>query len=113
MRADLAALADRLAGFAVRLQLRAVTATPESDAAALAQAFEDRLLLDEITQDVRRTHQKLLSLYPAVTEETVEAARQLADAVAEAAHGEAFEDELGPLARRLARWIDDVEDALA
>lgn len=113
VRVDVAALADRLAGLGVRLQLRAVAGVPESEAAALAQAFEDRLLLDEVAQDARRTHQKLLSLYPAVPDAVVEEARQLAARAAEAAHADAFEEELGPLARRLGAWLDDVQEALA
>ncbi len=113
VRADLAVLADRLSGLAVRLQLRAITGVPESEAAALAQAFEDRLLLDEIAQDVRRSHQKLLSLYPLVPDLVVEDARALAADVGEAAYADDVEGRMGPLARRLGDWLDEVREALA
>ena len=113
VRADLAVLADHLAGLGVRLQLRAVTGVPETEAAALAQSFEDRLLLDEIAQDVRWAHQKLLSLYPAVPVGLVEEARRLASDGAEAAYMDEFQAQMGPLARRLGDWLDGVREALA
>ncbi len=112
-RADLAALADGLSGLGVRLQLRAVTGEVGSEAAALAQAFEDRLLLDEVAQDARRAHQKLLSLYPVVPGGLVEEARQLATAAATAAYADDADSEMGPLARRLGDWLDEVREALA
>lgn len=113
VRVDLGTLSDRLAGLGVRLQLRAITGTAETEAAAFAQAFEDRLLLDEIAQDVRRAHQKLMSLYPAVSHDVVEDARQLAADAAQAAHADPPETEMGPLARRIGDWLDAVREALA
>ena len=112
VRADLVDLVDHLAGLRVRLHLRAIAGTPETEAAALAQAFEERLLLDEVAQDLRRAHQKLLSLYPAVSDEVVETARRLAFDVGRSVHADGAEAEVGPLARRLGGWLDRVREAL-
>lgn len=106
-RLDVAVLADVLRGLVVRMRLRSTVGAPDAPAAALAQSFENRLLLDDAARALRQTHQKLLSLYPAVAPETVEAVRRLAadashDAVADA-------PDLAALGARLA----DVLDALA
>ncbi len=79
VRQDLAELGAEVGGLLVRLRLRVVTGVPESPAAALAQAFEDRTLLDDLGRTLGVVHRKLLSLYPAVDEGTVEEARRLAD----------------------------------
>ena len=111
-RHDLAALRTELAGQVVRLRLRAVAGAPEGRAAALAQAFEDRLLLDDVARTLGRAHQKLLSLYPAVPEALVEATRQRAAAAARRATADAYDRGLGAFADRLADLADGLAEAL-
>ena len=106
VRDDLTALVATLSGLTARLRLRAAVGAPSAPAAALAQAFEDRLLLAELGREVRRSHQKLLSLYPAVSEDTVEQARVLMGATERLATDAEAEDGLGALADRLADWLD-------
>ena len=110
-RLDLDALRAEAAALVVQLRLRAITGAPESEAAALAQAFEDRVLVDDLGGVARRAHQKLLSLYPAVPEGVVEEARRLAVAAAE--ETEADHPALGDLAHWASDWLDDLEEALA
>ena len=76
-RAALGDLTDQVAEQTVRLRLRAAVGGP-SGPAALAQAFEDRILLDDVGRTLAVAHQKLLSLYPAVEAALVEAVRQQA-----------------------------------
>lgn len=100
--ADLAVLVADLGTMAVQVRLRATVAAPEAQAARLALAFETRLLLADLTRALRTGHQKLLSLYPAVDAETVEAARLLAaDAEREAT---AEEPNLARLAHAVDAW---------
>ncbi|MEM1054638.1 MAG: hypothetical protein AAGI52_03855 [Bacteroidota bacterium] len=122
-RADLAVLVGEIGTHVARLRLRSVVANePMSRAASLAQAFEDRLLLDDLARDTRRAHQKLLSLYPEVSESTVEEARIVADSAARlatepdalpaddsAAAAPAWLD----LAERAADWLDRLRTELA
>ncbi len=108
VRADLGDLWTELGGHVVRLRLRVVTGVPESPAAALAQAFEDRTLLDDVGRTVGVVHQKLLSLYPAVDEGVVEDARRLA---AEARRRAVADDYADGLAAFVAQ-ISDLRDAL-
>ena len=109
-RADLRAVASSIAELNVRLRLRVVTGAPASEAAELAQAFEDRLLLDELAALLRRGHQKLLSLYPDVSEATVETTRQLAADAAWLSTADDYEPALGGLAREVADWLDATAD---
>ncbi|MDT0630188.1 hypothetical protein RQM47_03505 [Rubrivirga sp. S365] len=109
-RLDLDALRADLRALVVQLRLRAVADAPDSEAAALAQAFEDHVLVDDLGGAVRRAHQKLLSLYPAVPEGVVEEARRLATAAAEEI--DADRPALGDLARRVADWLDALADVL-
>ena len=113
VRADLAALRAALAEQTVRLRLRAVVGLPETPAAALAQQFEDRLLLDDVARTVRRAHQKLLSLYPDVPEEVVEEARLLGAEAERCALADDADVHFGPLARRTADWLEALGEALA
>lgn len=108
-RADLHDLHDTVAELTVRLRLRVVTGTPDTEAAALAQAFEDRLLLDDLGQRLRLAHQKLLSLYPAVSEALVETTRQLAAEALDLATADTYDPHLGELAIRVSDWLDAVE----
>lgn len=109
VRADLEALRTDLAGDVVRLRLRAVVGVPEGEAAALAQAFEDRTLLDDLGRTLAVAHQKLLSLYPAVGEAPVEEARVLSLEASRRAVADAYEPGLEAFAERVA----DLADALA
>lgn len=113
VRADLAALRLALHEHVLRLRLRAVAGTPDEPAAALAQQFEDRLLLDDVARAARRVHQKLLSLYPAVSEGAVEEARAVGLEAERESMGEADGGSLGAFARRLADWLDGLDEALA
>lgn len=113
VRADLTKLRAELAEYTVRIRLRAVVGEPEAPVAALAQAFEDRLLLDDLARTSRRVHQKLLSLYPLVSEGVVEEARLFAaEADAHAASDEVG-GHLATLAHRLPQWLDTLNEALA
>ena len=109
-RADLDALRTEAASLVVQLRLRAVADAPDNEAAALAQAFEDHVLVGDLGRAVRRAHQKLLSLYPAVPEDVVEEARCLAAAAQ--AEAEADHPALGRVARRAADWLDALRDVL-
>ncbi|MEM6325788.1 MAG: hypothetical protein AAF791_01585 [Bacteroidota bacterium] len=119
-RADLDALSSEIRGHVARLRLRSVIAHENRrQAARLAQAFEDRLLLDDLARDTRRAHQKLLSLYPDVSEAVVEEARIVADSATRlatepdalpaddsAAASPAWLD----LAERAADWLDALRE---
>ena len=113
VRADLADLRADLADQVVRLRLRAAVGAPEPRAAALAQAFEDRVLLDDTARTLARIHQKLLSLYPAVDAPLVEAVRQLAQAAGARAVADDHDRELASFAGRLAGLADRLGEALA
>ena len=108
-RADLHVIASSIAELTVRLRLRVATGTPETEAAELAQAFEDRLLLDDLARRLRLAHQKQLSLYPEVSEVLIETTRQLAADAARLSTADDYEMEWGELAIRVADWLDDVE----
>ncbi len=112
VRTDLAALRAELAEQVVRLRLRVVAGLPEGDAAALAQTFEDRLLLDDIGRTLARVHQKLLSLYPAVPEGLVEQVRQRAASAARRATADAYDRDLGAFTITVADLADDLAEAL-
>lgn len=113
VREDLSALRTALHEQILRLRIRAIAPTPEAPVAALAQAFEDRLLLDDFARAVRRSHQKLLSLYPAVPETVVEEARMLGVEGERRALADLDEMDLGDLGRRAAAWLDELDEALA
>ena len=96
-----------LAVLLVRLRVRLAAAEPADPTAALVQAFEGRLVLDDVARAARRAHQALLSLYPAIAAETVEEARRLsvsAEALA-TADGARLAGAAG-LAADLAAWLD-------
>ena len=109
--AVLGAAVRRLAASLVRLRVRLAAASTDDHTAALVQAFEGRLVLDDVARAARRAHQALLSLYPAVDAALVEDARRLAlDAEALAV---ADVPDAAALAERLADWLDRVSDAPA
>ena len=109
-RAGLADAVRELAVLLVRLRVRLAAEAPADPAAALVQAFEGRLVLDDVARAARRAHQTLLSLYPAVDADLAEDARRLAaDAAALAtAEGTARTGAVAVLAERLAAWLDRV-----
>ena len=113
VRSDLGGLQDALAHAVVRLRLRALIGTPEVRAAALAQAFEDRVLLDDTARTLGTIHQKLLSLYPAVDAGLVEAVRQTAAAAARRAVADAYGADLGAFAARVAEASDRLREVLS
>lgn len=112
VRADLAELRAELADHVARLRLRAAVGVPEPAAAALAQAFEDRVLLDDTARTLARVHQKLLSLFPAVEAPLVEAVRLSAQAAANRAVADDHDRDLAGFASRLAGLADHLRGAL-
>ena len=94
----------------VRLRVRRAAAVPADATAALVQAFEGRLVLDDIARAARRAHQSLLSLYPAVPAGLAEDARRIALdaaalATADAAGDAAGGAETAALTERVAAWL--------
>jgi len=112
VRTDLAVLRAELAEQVVRLRLRVVAGLPEGEAAALAQTFEDRLLLDDVGRTLALAHQKLLSLYPAVSEALVEEVRQRAAEAGRRATSDAYDRDLGRFAGHVADLADALTEAL-
>ena len=109
VRDDLGGLHAEVGAMLVRLRLRVVAGVPEGEAAALAQAFEDRLLLDDLGDALGTAHQKLLSLYPAVPEAVVEDARVLAGE----ARRRSLADDYGRALAAFTARVGDFRDALA
>ena len=113
VRSDLGDLRAALAERVVRLRLRVVAGAPAGPAAALAQAFEDRLLLDDVGATLRRAHQKLLSLYPAVDDDVVESARVLAAEASRRAVADEYDGGLAAFVAEVSDWVDRLGDAIA
>jgi len=121
-REDLGRLASEIGSHIARLRLRSVIAEAElTRAASLAQAFEDRLLLDDLARDSRRAHQKLLGLHAEVPLAVIEEARIVAKSAARLASepdalpasGEApASPEWVDLAERAADWLDALREVL-
>ncbi|MDX1419489.1 MAG: hypothetical protein R3181_05930 [Rubricoccaceae bacterium] len=116
VRAYLRAATGRLGGLLVQLRLRLAAGSLEDDHAALVQAFEDRLALADLAEELRIVHQKLLSLYPRVDAEVVEAIRQRHRDARTLAEAEglpgAFEEALTSLLERLADDLAALRAAL-
>lgn len=87
VRLDLEVLLREVRTHVARLRLRAAVGV--EGAASAVQTFEDRLLIDDLARVLDVVHQKLLSLYPAVNADLVEAVRQQATD----AHARALEDD--------------------
>ncbi len=100
--ADLAALRAELAAAAVQLRLRAALPPPADPDAAVAHEVETRWLVQDAARALALAHRKLLSLYPAVDAETVEATRVLASDAAALVTSDWLD--VGSLADRLAGW---------
>lgn len=121
-REDLGRLVSEIGSHIARLRLRSVIAEEDlTRAASLAQAFEDRLLLDDLARDSRRAHQKLLSLHAEMPLAVIEEARIVAQSAgrlasepdALPASGEApASPEWLDLAERAADWLDALREAL-
>lgn len=112
VRADLEGLRRELAAQIIRLRLRVVAGAPDGPA-ALAQAFEDRALLDDLGRTLGVAHQKLLSLYPGVDEALVEAVRQVAAEARDRATADAYDRALAAFVSRTADLADAIADAAA
>ena len=112
VRQDLAALRAELGAHVVRLRLRVVAGVPEGRAAALAQAFEDRTLLDDLATALATAHQKLLSLYPAVPEGVVEETRLLSAEARRRSVADAYDRALAAFAARVSDLRDEIGEAL-
>lgn len=113
VRVDLVRLGAVVAEYVVKLRLRVVAGMLDTEAAALAQAFEDRVLLDDCAVALGRAHQKLLSLYPAVDDVLVEETRVLAVEAARRAVADDVDEGLADFTARLSDWRDRLGDALA
>lgn len=61
----------------LRASLAYTAAHDQPHVAALVRRFDDLLALREVTELLQTIHQRLLSLYPAVSEDLVEEVRQL------------------------------------
>ncbi|MEM1041130.1 MAG: hypothetical protein AAGI91_00730 [Bacteroidota bacterium] len=113
VRAYLRTAVPELRGLVARLRVSLVVAREEQ--AALVQAFEDRLTLSRLARELHIVHQRLLSLYPAVPDALVEAARlrqQEAERLA-VASGDGFEALLILWLDRTADFFEGLEKALA
>ena len=112
VREDLEGLRVELGAHVVRLRLRVVAGVPEGRAAALAQAFEDRTLLDDLGSALATVHQKLLSLYPAVSEGLVEETRLLAAEARRRSVADAYDRALAAFVGRVSDLRDEIAEGL-
>lgn len=113
VRDDLGQLHAEVGAMLVRLRLRVVAGLPAGEAAALAQAFEDRLLLDDLGAALATAHQKLLSLYPAVDAALVEEARVLAGEARRRSVADGYATALSAFTARVGDLRDGLADLLA
>lgn len=111
VRADLVGLHRQLAAQVVRLRLRVVAGAPQGPA-ALAQAFEDRTLLDDLGRTLGIVHQKLLSLYPSVDASLVEDVRRLSGVALDRATADAYDRGLDTFTARASDLADALADVL-
>lgn len=74
VRAYLGAVLPELQGLVAQLRLSLVVAPDER--VALVRAFEDRMVLQKLARELHVVHQRLLSLYPDVSEDLIELARR-------------------------------------
>ena len=86
----------------------------EHDASALfarARRFLDVMRLKQVNRELQQTHQRLLSLYPAVSETLAENARELMVEASSVAHAEAgdFMAHLGHFADAVSHFISALE----
>ena len=76
VRRYLQAAVARIGSLLVRLRLRLAVAPSEEEHVAFVQAFEDRLAVADLAEELRVAHQKLLSLFPQVDAALIEAVRE-------------------------------------
>jgi hypothetical protein len=112
VRAYLRDATGRMGSLLVRLRLRAAAGPPEDEHAALVRAFEDRLTLAELAEELRVAHQRLLSLYPAVDAALVEAVRQRHHGALRLTEAAALGAVLGPFLEGLANTLHALGAAL-
>ncbi len=91
------------------LQVRLALGAPEDAAGALVQAFRDRLLAADLAADLSNAHRLLMTLYPTVDADLVEAVR-LAASQADRVSGAMDFDAAAPA---LAGRLDDLLEGLA
>lgn len=96
------------------LRLRTSLAVEADEGVALVHAFEDRMVLARAARVLHVAHQRLLSLYPEVTPEVVEAARlrQREAAQLAGASGPAFREALAGFTGRFATFLELLAKAL-
>ncbi len=112
VRVYLGGALGRIGSLLVRLRLRAVAGPPDDPEAALVQAFEDRLALSDLAEELRVAHQKLLSLYPDVPEAVVEAVRRGHRQALALVEADDLDAVLGLFLDRLADTQDELREAL-
>ena len=105
-RVELEAAAERLAAGLVRLRVRLAVGAPDEETAAFVQAFEDRLLAADLARDLHRAHQHLLSLFPAVLEDQIEAVRLTHSAADRLAGADDFEGAARPFVEQLGALLE-------
>lgn len=103
-----------LADLSLRL-VASLTLEGERGAAALLRRLDQMLVLRRMGHVLTRLHQHLLSLYPAVSEELLEAAREAtgARAALAAREGEAFCDAAATFASDVLRLVRRVREETA
>ena len=112
-RAGLDAAAGRLRAGLVRLRVRLAVGAPDERTAALVQAFEDRVLAADLALDLHRAHQQLMSLYPAVSAEPIEAARLARQAADRLAGADDFEGGAALLVEALEGLLGELPEGAA
>lgn len=98
--------AGRMTSLVLRLRLHAASGAPADPHAALVRAFEGRIALADVAEELRVAHQKLLSLYPAVPETLVEAVRQRHHEALTLVDDPTLDAPLGLFSERLADTLD-------
>ena len=102
----------RLKSILVRLRLRVAASIPGDVHAALVQTFEDRLTLADLAEELRVLHQKLLSLYPAVSESVIEAIRVRYGEALHLLEADELDHELALFTERVATVLEALQERL-
>ncbi len=90
------------------LRVRLALGAPAEPAARLVQAFRDRLLAADVAADLSEAHRDLMTIYPSVDADLVEAARVAAAAAAGLTGAMDFDAAAPALVERLAMLVDDI-----
>ena len=96
----------RLASALALLRVRLALGAPNEPAAALVQAFRDRLLAADVAAELAEIHRRLLTLYPAVEAELVEHVRLAGTEADRVACAIDFDDAAAGLAITLEALIE-------